>query len=160
MKKVTAIILCLTLIFPMTVFANPPESESEISDPPPTVLRPRIMGIQEGEVAPYAGVLLNTIAAAKVFTEKNYSNEECRLRITYEVEREIARVNLLLESTRVSMESVEKRYTSIISIKNTEIERLSEIASNNNDYSVWWATGGIVMGIGLTLAVVYGVKNM
>jgi len=143
MKKVTAIILCLTLIFPMTVFANPPESESEISDPPPTVLRPRIMGIQEGD-----------------FTEKNYSNEECRLRITYEVEREIARVNLLLESTRVSMESVEKRYTSIISIKNTEIERLSEIASNNNDYSVWWATGGIVMGIGLTLAVVYGVKNM
>jgi hypothetical protein len=58
------------------------------------------------------------------------------------------------------MEFMEKRYVSIISIKDTEIKRLSEAANNNNDYSVWWATGGIVAGIGLTLAVVYGVKSL
>ena len=167
MKKTIAIILSLMLILPVTAFADPqpnPETQPETSENerPPTVLsvRPRIMGIKEGEVAPYTGVLLNTIAAARVFTEKNYSNEECRLRIAYEVEREIARVNMLLESTKVSMEFMEKRYVSIISIKDTEIKRLSEVANNNNDYSVWWATGGIVAGIGLTLAVVYGVKSM
>ena len=169
MKKTIAIILSLMLAFPVVAFADPPpvtetqpESSEARSETLPTVLsvRPRIMGIKEGEVAPYTGVLLNTVAAARIFTEKNYSNEECRLRIAYEVEREIARVNMLLESTKVSMEFMEKRYVSIISIKDTEIKRLSEIASNNNDYSVWWATGGIVMGIGLTLAVVYGVKNM
>jgi hypothetical protein len=43
-------------------------------------------------------------------------------------------------------------------IKDDEIERLSEIASNTNDYSVWWATGGVIVGIGLTIAVVYAVK--
>ena len=136
------------LILPVTAFADPPpnpetQPETSENERPPTVLsvRPRIMGI-------------------KVFTEKNYSNEECRLRIAYEVEREIARVDMLLKSTKVSMEFMEKRYVSIISIKDTEIKRLSEVANNNNDYSVWWATGGIVAGIGLTLAVVYGVKSL
>ena len=170
MKKTIAIILSLMMAFPVTVYADPPPTTTEETQPdtneeteaPPTVLRlrPRIMGIKQGEVAPYTGVLLNTLAAAKVFTEKSYSDEECKLRIAYEVEREIARVNLLLQSTRVSMESMEKRYVSIISIKDTEIQRLSDIASNKADYSVWWATGGVIVGIGLTLAVVYGVKSM
>ena len=41
-----------------------------------------------------------------------------------------------------------------------EIERFSKIASGQRDYSQWWAVGGVIVGIGLTLAVVYGVKNI
>ena len=43
-------------------------------------------------------------------------------------------------------------------IKNDEIERLSKIASDTNDYSVWWAAGGVIVGIGLSIAVVYAVE--
>ena len=42
-------------------------------------------------------------------------------------------------------------------IKDSEIERLSNIAVNKEDYSTWWAVGGLVAGIGLTLAVVFAV---
>ena len=129
-----------------------------LADTPELPPQPRVMGIQEGEAAPYSGVLLNSIAAAKVFAEKDYSQTQCDLRVTYEVEKELARVNLILETTRVSMESMEQKYTSLLQIKDNEIERLSDITSNTNDYSVWWATGGIVVGIGLTLAVVYAVQ--
>ena len=43
-------------------------------------------------------------------------------------------------------------------IKDNEIERLAKIASNTNDYSAWWATGGVVVGIALTIGVVYAVQ--
>ena len=44
-------------------------------------------------------------------------------------------MNLLLNSTKASMDSMEQKYTAIVKIKDTEIERLSEIAlKSNNSY--------------------------
>tara|TARA_R110000824_G_scaffold113687_4_gene263593 strand:+ start:4376 stop:4846 length:471 start_codon:yes stop_codon:yes gene_type:complete len=154
MKQIISLILVFTLIFPAALYANPPESSE---DPPP---QPKAIGIQKGQLAPFSGVLLNALAAAQIFSEKNYSDEECKLKIDFEVKKEFTRMNLLLESTRASMDSMEKKYDSIISIKDTEIERLSKLASGQRDYSQWWATGGIVVGIVLTLTVVYGVKEI
>ena len=42
-------------------------------------------------------------------------------------------------------------------IKDEEIKRLSDMAAGKEDYSTWWAVGGVVVGIGLTLAVVFAV---
>ena len=151
MRQLISLILVFTLVFPISLFAD---------DTPPTEPRPTITGIREGQPAPYSGVLLNPLAAARLFVDKDFSEQECDLRVEYAVQRELAKINLLLESTKVSMESMEQRYVSIITIKDTEIERLSNLAINQNDYSAWWAAGGMVVGIGLTLAVVYGVKSM
>ena len=151
LNKLTVIALIFFLLLPSVVLAEPPVAP----ELPP---QPRVMGIQEGEPAPYSGVLLNPIAAAKIFAEKDFSQTQCDLRVEFEVAKELARVNLILETTRVSMESMEQKYTSLLQIKDTEIERLSKIASDTNDYSVWWASGGIVVGIGLTIAVVYAVQ--
>jgi hypothetical protein len=144
-------LLIITLICPMALFANPPE----------TTPQPKVTGIQKGDTAPYSGVLLNSTAAARIFSERNYSSEECQLRIDFNVQKEFARMNLLLESTKVSMNSMEQKYTSIIDIKDTEIQRLSKIASERpNDYSMWWLAGGIITGIGLTVALVFAVKEI
>ena len=152
MKSFIVIFLSCLLAFPLPLLANPP------AELPP---QPKILGIQKGEPAPFSGVLLNPLAAANIFSEKNYSIVECDLRVKYAVEKELARVNLLLETTKVSMDAMDKRYSSIIQIKDKEIERLSAIAVGApNDYSAWWAAGGVLVGIGLTLAVVYAVKEI
>ena len=151
LNKITAIALIFFLLAPLMAIADPPTTP----ELPPT---PRIMGIQEGEAAPYSGVLLNSIAAAKIFAEKDFSQTQCDLRVEFEVAKELARVNLILETTRVSMESMEQKYTSLLQIKDTEIERLSKIASDTNDYSALWATGGVVVGIALTIAVMYAIQ--
>jgi hypothetical protein len=148
LNKLTALALTFAMLLPMAAIADPPEL-------PP---QPRIMGIEEGQVAPFAGVLLNSIAAAKVFTEKDFSQTQCDLRVKYEVEREVARVNMLLETTRVSMEAMDQRYTSLIQIKDNEIERLSEISSNTNDWSSLWYAGGVLTGVGLTIAIMYAIE--
>ena len=142
-------LLIFMLIFPAPLFAEPPE-------PDPS----KITGIRTGEPAPYDGVLLNTSAAARIFADKEYTAKECELRINFEVQKESLRMQLLLDTTRASLEATETRYTSILVIKDEEIERLSTIANNRpNDYSVWWATGGVLVGIGLTIAVLYSVQE-
>ena len=139
----------------MGVYANPPEAPNEAAP------EPKVTGIQKGEIAPYSGVLFNPLAAARILTERNYSNEECKLKIDYAVQSEIARMNLLLNSTKVSMDSMDQKYTAIINIKDTEIERLSKLALKpKNNYSAWWAAGGVVIGIALTIATVYAVGEL
>jgi hypothetical protein len=111
-----------------------------------------------GQKAPYTGVLLNSIAAAKLLTDKRFSEEQWKLKLDFELAKKSARLGLIINSQKVSIEALEKQHTALMKIKDDEIERLSEIASNTNDYSVWWATGGVIVGIGLTIAVVYAVK--
>jgi hypothetical protein len=158
MMKSIIPVLIVCLIFPMNVWADPPTPAETTTVITPT---PKITGIKKGEPAPYTGVLLNTLASAQIFTERSFLNEECQLRIDFAVQKEIARMDLLLNSTRASMESMEQRYTAIVRIKDTEIERLSKIALEpKNDYSVWWATGGVIVGIALTIGVVYAVGEL
>ena len=92
MKQIVALALSLLLTFPAVVFANPPEEA-------------KATGIEKGEVAPYSGVLLNSLAASQLFTEKNYSGIECDLRVKYELQTEMARMQLLLDTTKASLDS-------------------------------------------------------
>ena len=152
MKKIISLVLVCTLIFPTVLYAEPPDT-TDIPDVP------RIQGILKGQSAPYSGVLLSTIAAARIFAQSDYSLTECQLRIDFEVEKEQARLQLLLDSTRASLESQRIRYDRVIEIKDAEIKRLTEIASKDvNDYSALWWAGGIATGIALTIGVVYAVK--
>ena len=144
-------LLMFALAFPAPLFADTPETQPQ----------PKVTGIQKGDSAPYSGVLLNSLAAARIFSEKSFSDEECKIKIDYNIAKETARMNLLLDSVRTSLDSAEQKYTSIINIKDTEIERLSKIASERpNDHSMWWAAGGILTGIALTLAVLFAAKEI
>jgi len=131
-----------------------------LADEPLLPPQGRITGINYGQKAPYTGVLLNTIAAAKLLTNKDYSEKQWELRLEYELAKQSAELNLLIETQKASYQSLQERHDVLIGIKNTEIERLSAIASNQADYSHWWATGGAVVGILLTIGVVYAVNNV
>ena len=66
---------------------------------------------------------------------------------------------MVIETQKVSYQALQSKHKALINIKNNEIERLATIAGNTNDYSTWWATGGVVVGIALTLITVYGVNQ-
>jgi len=147
-------VLIAMLAFPAHLFADTPINP-EIDE------TPKVTGIQKGEEAPYNGVLLNTAAAAKIFADKDFSAQECIMRINFEVQKEHLRMQLFLDNTKLSLDTMDKKYTAIIDIKDNEIDRLSKIAiENSNDYSTWWTVGGVLAGIALTLAVVYAVEEV
>lgn len=139
----------------MSLMFMPVVAYAEESIVPP---KGKITGLNYGERAPYAGVLLNSVAAAKLLTSKEYSEKEWELKLKYELAKLSAELNLAIETQKVSYSALEKKHTTLMSIKNNEIDRLANIVSSKKDYSIWWASGGVIVGVGLTLAVVYAVQ--
>ena len=149
-KAITILIsFCLILIPTFSMAAEP-------------LLPPKgkITGLRYKQKAPYSGVLLNSIAAAKLLTDHKYLDKQWELRLKYELAKETARLQLIIEGQKLTYKSLQEKHKTLLSIKDGEIERLSKIAANTNDYSIWWATGGVIVGIALTIAVVYAVHEV
>ena len=104
--------------------------------------------------------MLNSIAAAKLLTDHKYLDKQWELRLKYELAKERSKLNLIIETQKVTYASLKEKHNTLIDIKDKEIERLTKLAENDNDYSVWWATGGVLVGIALTISVVYAVHEV
>ena len=91
-----------------------------------------------------------------MFVERDFTFEECKLKIDFEIDKEKAKYDLLLKSVQASLESVQQKYDSVTTIKDKEIDRLAKIAlEKKNNYSAFWATGGFVLGVALTIGMFY-----
>ena len=116
----------------------------------------KITNLSEGTPAPFSGILLDVAASARLLTEKEYQNEECNIKLSYEFEKIKARHNLEMGIIKSKVVLLEESSTSILSMKDTEIKRLQELALKNpNDNANWWFTGGVVAGIITSLAIFY-----
>ena len=141
MKQTLILILTLAFIFPAQIFAQE---------------APKVTDIQKGQVAPFSGTLLNPPAAAQILAEKENLKSECKLQYDYIREREKAKCDLLLGNLNVSLDITQKKYESILQIKDDEIKRLQDIAlEDSNDYSMWWFAGGVLGGILISIGVLY-----
>ena len=148
MKQFLAIILSISLMFPAVLFAQETDNNE--------VETPKVIEINLGEPAPFTGVLLNSSAAAQMLTNQKFSEQQCKLRVDFKLSKLQAQHDLLLNSVKVSLEATENKYTSIMNIKDTEIERLSNIAlAGANDHSEWWAAGGFLVGTLVALGIFF-----
>ena len=145
LNKITALVLCLSLALAPVCFAEE------------LIPKGKITGLMKGQHAPYSGILLDNVSAARIFTDKKYFEDQWKLKLEYELGKERAKLNLKIETQKIALETLQEKHTTLINLKDEEIKRLSDIATGKEDYSTWWAVGGVVVGIGLTLAVVFAV---
>ena len=141
MKQLLILILTLTLIFPTYVFAQE---------------APKVTDVQKGQAAPFTGTLLNPPAAAQIIAEKENAKAECKLQYEYIKQREKTKCDLLLGNANTSLTAANKKYETILKIKDDEIQRLQDIALETPaDHSIWWYAGGIVTGILVSIGIFY-----
>ena len=145
-SKITSLILCFSLVYAPVCLAE---------DTP--IPKGKITGLSKGEHAPYTGVLLDNIAAARIFSDKKYLKEQFELKLQYELGKQKARLDLTIQSQKASLDALQEKHTTLMKLKDDEIKRLSDLAAGKDDYTTWWAVGGGIVGIGLTIAVVYAV---
>jgi hypothetical protein len=143
--KLLSLVLCFSLTLTPVCLAEDP------------IPKGKITGLMKGQKAPYSGVLLDNVSAARIFTDKKYFEDQWKLKLEYELGKERAKLNLKIETQKASLDALQEKHTTLINLKDKEIERLTEIAAGKEDYSTWWAVGGVLAGIGLTLAVVFAV---
>jgi len=138
-NKIIAIILLIT--FPVMAFADD---------------TPKIKPMNKGELAPFSGVLFNSSAVAQTIAEKEYNAEQCRLRIEHIEQKEKAKCDLLVATTKVEIDFLQKKYDSIMKIKDEEINRFQKLALERpNKNSHWWFAGGMFAGIATSVIIFY-----
>ena len=120
-------------------------------------LEGKVTPLSLGEEAPYAGVLLDPIAASKMIVNQKYLRSEIELELRKEFQQELSSKRLTHDMLRIDYVSLRKIHEETLSLKNNQINDLNillkdEIGNNSHQ---WWAAGGALAGIILSVAVFY-----
>ena len=117
---------------------------------------PRVTTLVLDQKAPFAGTLMSPSAVAQIIAETEMARNECKLRESFVQEREKTRCDLTVSNVQASLNALNGKHSSIVDIKNNEIERLSKIALERpGKYNHWWFGGGVVIGITTSIAIFY-----
>lgn len=120
-------------------------------------LQGRVTALSIDDPAPYAGVLLDPIAASKMIVDQKYLRVEIELELTKSFQQELADKRLSFDLLKVNYDSLKTIHDETLALKNEQIKDLNlllkEEMSNNN--SIWKVIGGMTVGIVLSVAVFY-----
>ena len=120
-------------------------------------LEGKVSSIELGDPAPYAGVLLDQIAASKLIVDQKYLGTEIELNLRKEFQKELADKRLSFDLLKVEYNSLSKVHEETLSLKNQQINDLNGLLKEeiSDKHTEWWALGGVVIGIILSVTVFY-----
>ncbi len=102
-----------------------------------------VLSVKKGDLVPFDGVLLSLDAAAKVLNDKRFSDEECDLRLEYELNLLKENYELQLDFKDIEITSWKDRYESMMILKTAENDRLMELVTKQKPSQgpLWVALG-------------------
>lgn len=123
-----------------------------------TELQGQVTSLKINQKAPYAGILLDPVAASKMIVDKKYLRLEVELDLRKEFAKQLADKRLAFDLLKVEHDSLKKIHQETIKLKDQQITSLDaalKTEMGKSDNSQWWLAGGVVMGILLSIAVFY-----
>lgn len=121
---------------------------------------PQITPLNQGQEAPYSGVLYNSTAIAEIIAQREALIKQREAFMKQLEEQMKANCNLQLDNLSAELDACNDKYDQIIGIKDKQIIRLEELAlEKSNSYSTWWFGGGILLGIITTVSITYAVSK-
>ena len=121
------------------------------------VLEGKVTSLSLNEKAPYAGILLDPIAASKMIIDQKYLKSEIELQLRKEFQQDLANKRLAFDLLKVEYNSLQKIHKGVVLLKDQQIGDLNLLLKEEmgDDYTEWWVMGGVVIGIVLSVAVFY-----
>jgi len=86
-----------------------------------------VLSVKKGDPVPFDGVLLSLDAAAKVLNDKRFTDEECDLRLEYQLNLLKENYELQLDFKDIEISSWKDRYESMMILKTAENDRLTDL---------------------------------
>ena len=123
-----------------------------------TELQGQVTSLKINQKAPYAGILLDPVAASKMIVDKKYLRLEVELDLRKEFAKQLADKRLAFDLLKVEHDSLKKIHQETIKLKDQQITSLDaalKTEMGKSDNSQWWLAGGVVVGILLSIAVFY-----
>lgn len=161
MKNKFISLLCIFLLVWMPTSAM----AADLVDPPKTDLSTVSLGkisqLNQGQRAPFAGVLLSDLAAAKLFGELKFTERECKLRLDRELKINTTQLTSQIDALKLRMEIEVVRTTGLLSVKDERIEFLEKNWRPTPWYESgeFWFSMGILGGILITVAAGYAINQ-
>tara|TARA_B100000886_G_scaffold311019_2_gene246133 strand:+ start:16121 stop:16603 length:483 start_codon:yes stop_codon:yes gene_type:complete len=89
----------------------------------------------------------NSEANSVLISKPNQVRQECEITLQNELTKQKVRHDFQIDTLKIELDSLKIKSQSVISIKEKQIEELTEAAlnSSNNNY-LWWASGGFILG--------------
>ena len=120
---------------------------------------PQITPLNQGQEAPYSGVLYNTTAIAEIIAQREALIKQHAVFMKQLEEQMKANCDLQLNNLSAELDICNDKYDHMIGIKDKQIIRLEELALGNNDHTIWWFGGGVLLGIITTIGITYAVNK-
>jgi len=122
---------------------------------------PQFTDLEEGEAAPFAGKLFNYEAVSELIVDKEIADEECELKIEYELNLIAAQHQLELDKYQIQFDGLQERYDAMNLIKDDEITRLQDlIGKHPNRRNAWMFAGGVVAGVATSISIMYATAEL
>ena len=120
-------------------------------------LEGKVTSLSLDEKAPYAGVLLDPIAASKMVVDQKYLRLEIELELRKEFQQDLANKRLAFDLLKVEHDSLKKIHKDIVLLRDKQINDLNILLKEemSDDYTEWWVIGGVALGIVLSVSVFY-----
>jgi hypothetical protein len=156
-NKVICVVCALLLIWTPTALADEPTPEPTVATT--SLSAGKISQLSKGQRAPFAGVLLSNDAAARLYSDIKFSEDECRLRLNKELQTLSIKLNAEIQALTLRLDVETKRTESLVRIKSERIEFLEK----NFTPSPWYESGefwfamGVVGGILITVGAGYAI---
>ena len=137
---------------PSLVIDLPPASAALVTDS--EIIKQIAIGRDEDPIWCYS-----EDANAIIITAPEREREKCQLSLEQQRKKLEALHKLQVDTLQLELDTLAEKHENLIFIKNKEIEDLTKAALKRpNDYSVWWATGGVIVGVLSTLLITSALK--
>ena len=117
----------------------------------------KVAALKKGQAAPFAGVLLDKHAEAKITAKRETQIKVCDLEKDLLERKHQADCDVSRKTIIAQLEVNKSKYDQLMKIKINENERLVKTIEKlkKPDYSKYWFVGGFVAGVGLSIGIFY-----
>lgn len=149
-------LFCALIFFVATI--TPAYADDDIED---TLSSGRVTNLSKGERAPFPGILLSDAASAKLFADLKFTEKECQLRLTRELEIVSITSRTHIDALTLRLQVETERTEKLLDIKDSRIEFLEE----NWRPQPWYESGelwfgmGVVGGVLITVGSAYALSH-
>ena len=101
----------------------------------------------------------SNLANSLIITSADREKEKCELKLQQQLKSQRIEFTFQIDQLNIQLESLTSKHEELIKIKDKQITDLTTAAlAQPNDYSVWWASGGVIVGVLSTIAIMFAVK--
>lgn len=117
---------------------------------------PNVQRVFRGSIVEHTGWCLSDSAMAKIVADKEQEEERCQLKVGEQKEKLEAKYDLEISNLELRIESLQSELDTTTKVKDEQIQKLEKIALDKpNNYWYLFTAGGFVMGVGVTVGIVY-----